>query len=940
MRRWLLLLCVVYGISQAQLPNGRNHPELRWFTFKTHHFEIIFHQGLDSLAFEAAKVAEEVYDPITRNLGVTLKKRTPIILSDVDDISNGIANPLNNTIFIWTRSDKKETTGSLHWLKRVIGHEFAHIATFRGCRNFLGKPWELLTLGLTPTWFLEGVAQYESETWDDHRDLLLRAAVRDSALLPPRKLDGFVGADPVDGRLVYEEGHGLVRHIATKYGKEKIRELVGKHRRFPISFTWTMKRTLGKTTGHVFQEWEDEVERSADRVYEEKESGTEIGEKMSVPLQVVTGFRWSRDGERMAVVGMERWDEGVQRLYVKERNGSRWRRMGGPNAGSYFSWSSDGNRLIVSRKRRGRHGSFVDDLFLIDIRTGEEKRITDDLRASDPIWSPTRDEVCYVRQHTGESALWMLYLETNVTERLTNIDGIMEVFSPSWSLDGEWLTFSFIDIEGRRDIGIIRRDGTGFMRLTSDPVDDRTPTWSPDGEVIAFCRYENGVPNLFRMQIDGSNVKRLTDAAGGIFNPEWAPDGEHITAVVFEGRKSVGVHLIPASKRITETAKIIRPAWTMVEPHEKESGQWDSKSSAISRSLPYRSWAHLKPLITFPFAGMDDGGLQAGLIHYAADPLYKHQFLGTLTARKRVDWMFEYVNGQWEPLVTLAFWGRTQGGDAYILEDGPELWERRYGGEVRLSLPMNFGRTLLSNHWINFSVRGERVHILYEDRFSILKPAFRPFSGWVNSIALGYAWAWERPDVGFGVHPSTGCFFSASLVVSDQAIGSDIERTRAMCNVAVRQELPWSRHVFGVRMGGLFQWGEQPIQDRLSLGSPEGVRAMSFSREGDRFLYGSAEYRIPLIRDLGFRIPIFYFERFAWAFWSDWGKAWGSNLTTYETGVRRSYGEADWVLTVGGELRCRIYLWGKLPVVVRGGYGKEILGGGDGNWYWLFGPIF
>jgi hypothetical protein len=115
---------------------------------------------------------------------------------------------------------------------------------------------------------------------------------------------------------------------------------------------------------------------------------------------------------------------------------------------------------------------------------------------------------------------------------------------------------------------------------------------------------------------------------------------------------------------------------------------------------------------------------------------------------------------------------------------------------------------------------------------------------------------------------------------------------------------------------------------------------MSLSREGDRFLYGSAEYRIPLIRDLGFRIPIFYFERFAWAFWSDWGKAWGSNLTTYETGNRQGFGEADWVMTVGGELRCRIYLWGKLPVVVRGGYGKEILGGGDGNWYWLFGPVF
>ena len=52
-------------------------------------------------------------------------------------------------------------------------------------------------------------------------------------------------------------------------------------------------------------------------------------------------------------------------------------------------------------------------------------------------------------------------------------------------------------------------DGSGTRRLTSTKEEDGQPTWSPDGDRIAFAR---GAPSrLFVMNADGSGARRVTD---------------------------------------------------------------------------------------------------------------------------------------------------------------------------------------------------------------------------------------------------------------------------------------------------------------------------------------------------------------------------------------------------------------------------------------------
>jgi hypothetical protein len=930
----LLLVAVSIPLS-AQLPDGRNHPELEWKEIRTEHFRILFHQGLDSAAFHSAGLAERLYERIAAEQGVRIRGRTPVVLIGIDDYSNGIANPLTHTLTVWTTPSVKETADSLLWLERVIGHELAHMASFWSSRNIIGKPWELLVLGLTPIWYLEGRAQVQSEHWDVHRDMLLGIASRSNALLPLRKLDGFVGSDMVDSRLVYEQGHSLLRYLGSVYGKERVLALQREHAKSPFSFSRTLKRSLGKSQGELFREWKAAVDSAYAPAPDSAEQSSMKGEQVPIPLQVVSGVRHSAAGG-LAAVGMEKWDEGVQRLYVRKQDGG-FTSMGGPHAGAWFSWSPDGERILYSRKHRGAHGSLVDDLYLADVRTGVELPLTENFRASDPAWSPEGAAISFVRRLDSGSALWIWDLEQGDIRPLFSPAGMGEVFSPAWSPDGRSVAFSYMDERGFRDIAVIGKDGSGFRRLTHDAFDDRTPAWSPQGDRIAFISSRQGKPELYRMNSDATSMTRMTYSAGGVMNPDWGGEGR-IRAVVFERRDSVSAYILDCRGEVHAGLDRTGPAW--------HSGRWFDAggisalraSGSVPEPVKYRARKSISPHLILPFFGADDAGLQYGLIQYASDPLNRHQILAYATAGRRIHYRMNYVFAGWDPVVRMSLWRSTYD-RGFFLGSGARLWEMRKGAELAFSLPFNTGRSLLSNHWFFVYVRWERTSPLYPRDFSVFKPCFRPFSGNEVDFGVSHSWSHEKPDVGQDIHPATGIALFEGVQAADKRWGSDIDRLLVQASLSLRRSLRHG-HVAAARAGIVHYSGDTPIQDRKQLGGSSPVRAMSRSREGDRMFFCNLEYRIPLLRDMGLRIPLFYFERWASALWVDGARIWGTELATYETGLKRTYREAASVVTAGAELRNRIYLAGKLPFVFRFGAGRE-LGRRDG-WraYLMIGDVF
>ena len=101
-------------------------------------------------------------------------------------------------------------------------------------------------------------------------------------------------------------------------------------------------------------------------------------------------------------------------------------------------------------------------------------------------------------------------------------------YSPSWSADGQWVAFTS-ERNGSADIYRVRLDGTSLERLTDDPAYDDQPAFAPDGRTIAFVSTRgSGYARVWLLDVATRAVRPMTQSTGGDFRPNWSPDGQWI----------------------------------------------------------------------------------------------------------------------------------------------------------------------------------------------------------------------------------------------------------------------------------------------------------------------------------------------------------------------------------------------------------------------------
>lgn len=138
--------------------------------------------------------------------------------------------------------------------------------------------------------------------------------------------------------------------------------------------------------------------------------------------------------------------------------------------------------------------------------------------------------------------------------------------NPTWSPDGEWIAF---DTSGYGVIWKLHPDGTARTRVVgaSGADYDAAPAWSPQGHEIAFLHYRKGRGELWLVGADGHNPRLLhRDRLGSIGPPAWSHDGTKIAfAVETPQRKSV-ISVVSATgsslRSLTgQTGQAWNPSW-------------------------------------------------------------------------------------------------------------------------------------------------------------------------------------------------------------------------------------------------------------------------------------------------------------------------------------------------------------------------------------------
>jgi Tol biopolymer transport system component len=136
-----------------------------------------------------------------------------------------------------------------------------------------------------------------------------------------------------------------------------------------------------------------------------------------------------------------------------------------------------------------------------------------------------RDGVVAYATRQPVSSIWRLNLDPiGKPERIT--PPALRVRYPSVSPDGQWVVA--FEQERSENLVVFRADGSDLRKLTTGDVRDRGPSWSPDGQRIAFGSNRGGDYQLWAVRADGQDLKLIVSNPTGAFSPVWSPDGSRL----------------------------------------------------------------------------------------------------------------------------------------------------------------------------------------------------------------------------------------------------------------------------------------------------------------------------------------------------------------------------------------------------------------------------
>ena len=159
------------------------------------------------------------------------------------------------------------------------------------------------------------------------------------------------------------------------------------------------------------------------------------------------------------------------------------------------------------------------------------------------VWSPSGQRIAYffVDAATTDTDIW--YFDITVGPQplpVTTGDVAGDVERLSWSADSEFLIYDAPQPDGvERDIYRVAIASGEITNLTEDsPNWDASPTWSPDGQWIAFVsdRTEAGQAseNIWLLDVASGQVQQLTNSDATLqedIEPAWSPDSSQIAFI-------------------------------------------------------------------------------------------------------------------------------------------------------------------------------------------------------------------------------------------------------------------------------------------------------------------------------------------------------------------------------------------------------------------------
>jgi Tol biopolymer transport system component len=172
---------------------------------------------------------------------------------------------------------------------------------------------------------------------------------------------------------------------------------------------------------------------------------------------------WSPDGKRIAFRNEPSINNaGMQNstIWMVDADGTNAHRVDAipsDHDPSQPAWSPDGKRLAYW----DRIGNSVS---VLDLSTGDRWFVAE---GSEPAWSPNG-------QLAIDQGSTIVVVDPDTGKRITAIEGTGAAAEPTWSPDGEWIAFS-----SAGDIYAARPDGRDLRLVVRNGKNNWSPSWGP-----------------------------------------------------------------------------------------------------------------------------------------------------------------------------------------------------------------------------------------------------------------------------------------------------------------------------------------------------------------------------------------------------------------------------------------------------------------------------
>lgn len=703
---WITIaLCFFY--YNAGFAQFDSYPDLEWYTIETTHFTVTYHEGTERTAQTIAKIAEDVYGPITSLYNYPLPEKVNFVVNDVSDIANGATDFYGNRIEIFASALDFDLRGTHNWLRNVITHEFTHMVQLQASMKFAkrmpaiylqwlnyekerrpdvlyGYPNVIVSYPISgigvPSWMAEGVAQYQRQQmgydyWDSHRDMILRSYSMDNDMLSWNEMGQFSSITSLKAESIYNSGFALIRYISEKYGENKLNEIshnLGELTNFSVDKA--IREALNKDGIDLYNEWKAYLKND----YTERLKNVKTSE---TPEEIIEkkGFanyfpQFSPDGKKIAYLSNQDFDYARTSLFLYDIDTKKTELIAFP-VSTNFSWSYDGKKIIYAERTFPPtiDGISIYDVYEYTFKDKSVKRLTNDLRAYSPSYSRDGEKICFIVNKGGTLNLYISDKEGKNKKPLTSFNQGEQIYNPKFSADGSRIYFDFSQKDSR-EIAYIDISSKKFEYVLNDEnVDERNPVISEDGKKMYYSSDRTGIFNIYSYDFDTKEVKQITNVEGGAVMPSIYKGNLTYSTYKSTGYK-IAIYKDFAEKNITEFGEYVRPEKVIKQTASNENYDWaklkNFDDTKINELKPSKYKSLFTQLSIFPVLRYDDysknnnvlDAIKPGIYIYSDEIMSRFSIFGGLSINRKMerDIFFEFTYNNGVPF-NEKFFARTLG---------------------------------------------------------------------------------------------------------------------------------------------------------------------------------------------------------------------------------------------------------------------------------------